>query len=88
MTTFVDEVKEEAGPVLCKIGHFIKDQDPDRLKDNDQELLTEETLVEASQRFPQKAVVGALRKRGLKVGDGLLRKHLAQQCDCHLGEVV
>lgn len=87
MTTFMQEVKEEVGPTLCKIGHFIKDQNKDELREAGKEPLTQDALVQAAQKFPQKGVIGALRKRGLKVSDSLLRKHLSQQCDCHLGEV-
>lgn len=82
MTTFLEETKEEYEPPMCKLGQFIRDQDPKQLKKDSREPLTDELLVEAKTKYQEKAVLAALRKRGLNCSDNVLRKHLTKSCAC------
>lgn len=88
MTTFMSEVQEESEPHRCKIGKFIANQDLKALKKAGKEPLTDEDLAAAKASYPQAAVLGALRKRGLNTTDDTVRKHLVKQCACATEEIV
>lgn len=88
MTTFLQEVKEEAGPNLCKIGTFIANQNLKALKKAGKDPITDEQLAQAKANYPSAAVLAAFKKRGLHTSEDLLRKHMVGVCACATEEIV
>lgn len=86
--SFISEVKEEAGPTLCKIGRFLANQNLKALEKAGKDPLTDEELATAKANFPSAAVLAALRKRGLNTTDDSLRNHLTKNCACATEEFV
>lgn len=82
MGTFLNEVKEEYEPPMCKLGQFIRNQDLTQLEKEGRDPITDENLAEAKAKYQEKAVLAALRKRGLHCSDNLLRSHLTKNCAC------
>lgn len=88
MTTFLEEVKAETPPPLCKIGAFIANQNQKALDKAGREPITDEQLEIARSNYPVSAVLTAFKKRGLNTSEDLLRKHSVGSCACATEEII
>ena len=86
--SFLDEVKNEVEPQLCKIGKFIQDQDVEALAKEGKDPVSTEELAKARTKYTEVAVLAALQKRGLHTSNTSLRNHLLNTCRCSTAEVA